>query len=267
MTKVGGDIMKLKGKTAIVTGAGRGLGQAIALAMSREGARVTIMSRTLKELELTARRITEQGGECLVFQGDVSDPNSVASMARQTTERFSTIDVLVNNAAVIGPIRLLEDADFEAWEKAIDINLNGAFFCARAVVPAMARQGGGKIMSISSGLGQMPYPRFCAYSVSKAGIIQLTLSLSEELKGMNIQVNAIDPGVMNTRMQEEIRALGPSVLGKSVHDHFVEYKEKGHLRDPGEVAALAVFLASDEADHLSGYNGTLSDYADLGWNG
>jgi 3-oxoacyl-[acyl-carrier protein] reductase len=188
-------------------------------------------------------------------------------MARQTLERFSGVDVLVNNAAVIGPSRFLEDADFEAWEKTIDINLNGAFFCARAVVPAMARQGGGKIISISSGLGQMPFPRFCAYSVSKAGIIQLTRSLSEELKGMNIQVNAIDPGVMDTSMQEQIRALGPSVLGRSIHEHFVEYKETGHLKDPAEVAALAVFLASDEADHLNGYNGTLSDYAALGWKG
>jgi len=257
--------MKLKGKTAVVTGAGRGLGQAIALAMSEEGARLTIMSRSVKELKLTAHKIVEQGGECLVFQGDVSDPNSVAGMARQTLERFSRVDVLVNNAAVIGPTRFLEDADFETWEKTIDINLNGPFFCARALVPSMARQGGGKIISISSGLGQMPFPRFCAYSVSKAGIIQLTQSLSEELKGMNIRVNAIDPGVMDTSMQEQIRALGPSVLGKSIHGHFVEYKEKGQLKDPREVAALAVFLASDEADHLSGYNGTLTDYDNIGW--
>jgi NAD(P)-dependent dehydrogenase (short-subunit alcohol dehydrogenase family) len=257
--------MKLKGKTAVVTGAGRGLGRAIALAISKEGASVAIMSRTLNELELTAHKIIEQGGECLVFQGDVSDPNSVASMARQTVERFSRVDVLVNNAAVIGPTRLMEEADFEAWKKTIDINLNGPFFCARAVVPFMARQRGGKIISISSGLGQMPFPRFCAYSVSKAGIIQLTRSLSEELKEMNIQVNAIDPGVMDTSMQEQIRALGPSVLGKSIYDHFVGYKDKGCLKDPGEVAALAVFLASYEADHLSGYNGTLSDYAALGW--
>jgi NAD(P)-dependent dehydrogenase (short-subunit alcohol dehydrogenase family) len=257
--------MKLKGKTAVVTGAGRGLGQAIALAMSKEGARVTIVSRSLNELEFTARKIIEQGGECLVFQGDISDPNRVASMARQTTERFSRVDVLVNNAAVIGPTRFLEDADFEAWEKAIDINLNGPFFCARALAPSMAHQGGGKIINISSGLGQMPFPRFCAYSVSKAGIIQLTRSLSEELKEMNIQVNAIDPGVMDTSMQEEIRALGPSVLGKSIHDRFVEYKEKGQLKDPREVTSLAVFLASKDADHLNGYNGTLSDYAGLGW--
>jgi len=257
--------MKLRGRTAVVTGGGRGLGRAIALAMSREGARVTIMSRSLGELELTAREISRQGGECMVFQGDVSDPEKVAAMARQTAERFSGVHVLVNNAAVIGPTRFLEEADPAAWEKTMAINLNGAFFCARSVIPLMARQGGGKIICISSGLGEMPFPRFCAYSVSKAGIIQLTRSLSEELSEMNIQVNAIDPGVMDTSMQEEIRALGPSVLGESIYGRFLEYKEKGHLKDPREVATLAVFLASDDSDHLSGHNGTLSDYADLGW--
>ncbi len=257
--------MKLKGKTAVVTGAGRGLGRAIALAMAQEGARLTIMSRTRDELDLTASDIREQGGECLVFEGDVSDPDSVASMARQTTECFSGVDVLVNNAAVIGPVRFLEDADLEAWKKTININLNGAFFCARAVVPSMVHRGGGKIINVTSGLGQKPFPRFCAYSVSKAGIDQLTRSLSEELKGKNIKVNAIDPGVMETSMQKEIRSLGPSVLGESIYDHFVEYNKKGYLKDPREVASLAVFLASSESDHLNGYNGTLGDYADLGW--
>ena len=104
---------------------------------------------------------------------------------------FGGIDILVNNAAVIGPARFVEDTDPGAWEKTIAINLHGAFYCAHAMVPIMRRQGKGKIISITSGLGQMPYSRFCAYSVSKAGVIQLTRSLSEEFKDMNIQVNAI----------------------------------------------------------------------------
>lgn len=257
--------MKLKDKTAIITGAGRGLGYAIAHAMSREGARVTIMSRSIDELELAARRIAERSGECLVFQGDVAEPESVAEMVRRTEERFLKIDILVNNAAIIGPIRLIEDADVEFWGKTIAVNLNGAFYCTRAVVPMMARQKRGKIINISSGLGQMAFPKFCAYSVSKAGIIQMTRSLSEELKELNIQVNAIDPGVMDTSMQERLRSMGPSVLGKSIYDQFVEYKEKNILKDPGEVAELALFLASEEANHLSGHNGTFNDYIHLGW--
>jgi NAD(P)-dependent dehydrogenase (short-subunit alcohol dehydrogenase family) len=257
--------MKLEGKSAIITGAGRGLGRAITLAMSREGANVTLMSRSLNELEAVAGRIRDGGGTCLVSRGDVSRLEDVTRTVKQAAERFSSVDVLVNNAAVIGPVRLLDDADRKAWEKTIDINLNGAFFCARAVLPFMIRNRGGKIINISSGLGQMPFPRFCAYSVSKAGIIQLTRSLSEEFRPMNIQVNAIDPGVMDTGMQEQIRSLGPAVLGTAVYENFMEYKKTRHLKDPAEVAALAVILASPEADRLSGYNGTLSEYAHLGY--
>ncbi len=257
--------MKLQGKSAIITGAGRGLGRAIALAMSREGAGVAIMSRSGDELEAVAQEMRASGPEPLVFEGDVSRPDDVINLVNRTAERFSGVDVLVNNAAVIGPPRFLQDAEFEAWKRTMDINLNGAFYCARTAAPVMAENGGGKIINVSSGLGKMPFPRFCAYSVSKAGIIQLTRSLSEELEPLNIQVNAIDPGVMDTHMQEEIRALGVSVLGESVYQDFVEYKNAGALKDPAEVASLAVFLASKKGTPLSGHFGTLSDYARLGW--
>lgn len=112
----------------------------------------------------------------------------------------------------------------------------------------------------------MPYPRFCAYAVSKAGLIQPTRSLAEELREYDIQVNAIDPGVMDTAMQEEIRNLGPSALGEETHRHFMEFKEQDALKDPKELAVLASFLAaSPGADHLSGHFGTLTEYRHLGW--
>lgn len=258
-------MLQLEGKVAVVTGAGRGLGRAIALAMSREGSRVTIMSRTLGQLNSVAHQMKEWGGEVLVFQGDVSDPDHVRRMVERTLERFSTVDVLVNNAAVIGPVRFLEDANMEAWKETVDINLNGAFYCTRRVAPIMVDKGKGKVINIISGLGQMPFPRFCAYSVTKAGMMQFTRSLAEELGAHNIQVNAIDPGVMDTPMQERLRALGPWVLGESIHRRFVEYKNAGHLRDPAEVASLAVFLASSSGDHLSGHCGGLGHYEGLGW--
>jgi 3-oxoacyl-[acyl-carrier protein] reductase len=256
--------MKLKGKTAIVTGAGRGLGRAIALAMSREGARTAIISRSADDLVEVARQMQ---ADCFVFKGDVSKQQDVRRMVRETTERFSNIDILVNNAAIIGPVRFIEDADDRSWRETIDTNLNGAFFFTKSVVPVMKEQGRGKIVNIVSGLGRMPFPRLCAYSVSKAGLIQLALSLSEELKDLGIQVNAIDPGVMDTRMQEEIRGMGPEILGESISQHFIEYKKEGYLKDPEEVARLAVFLASSEADHLSGHVGTMNDYRNLGWRG
>ena len=254
--------MKLEGRTAIVTGAGRGLGRAIALAVSREGARTAIISRSADELREVARQME---GESFVFTGDVSRPEDVSRMVRETRERFSSIDILVNNAGMIGPMRFMEDAEERSWRKTLDVNLNGAFFFAKAVVPLMRDQGGGKIINIVSGLGRMPFPKLCAYSVSKAGLIQLTLSLSDELKDLGIRVNAIDPGVMDTKMQREIRSLGAEVLGESIHRHFMQYKEEGHLKDPAEVARLAVFLASSDADHLSGQVGTLDDYRNHGW--
>ncbi|MFC1867785.1 SDR family NAD(P)-dependent oxidoreductase [Thermodesulfobacteriota bacterium] len=257
--------MKLEGKSAIITGAGRGLGRAVALAMAREGALTTIMSRSLDELNNVGQSIKELGKESVIIQGDVSRPDDVKRLVDETLERFSTIDILINNAAVTGPARFMEDADIEAWKETMDINLNGAFLCARNVTPIMARNGGGKIINITSGLGQMPFPRFCAYSVSKAGLIQLTRSLSEELKEMNIQVNAIAPGVMDTSMQDRIRALGASVLGEALHNHFMELKGKGELKEPEEVSSLTIFLASKMADHLTGHFGSLTDYSLLGW--
>jgi 3-oxoacyl-[acyl-carrier protein] reductase len=256
--------MRLEGKTAVVTGAGRGLGRAIALAMSAEGARTAIISRSAHELEEVAGQME---GESFVFTGDVSKPKDVSRMVQGTKERFSSIDILVNNAGIIGPVRFIEDADDSSWRKTLDVNLKGAFLFAKAVVPAMREQGAGKIINMVSGLGRMPFPKFCAYSVSKAGLIQLTLSLSAELEDLGIRVNAIDPGVMDTKMQEELRGMGPDVLGEPISRHFMEYKKEGQLKDPGEVARLAVFLASSEADHLTGQVGTLDDYRSRGWRG
>ncbi|MCB2189729.1 MAG: SDR family oxidoreductase [Deltaproteobacteria bacterium] len=258
--------MKLENKSVLITGGGRGLGRAMALAMAREGAGVTVMSRSLEELEAVADQIRTGGGNCLVSRGDVSKSEDVTRTVKQAVDRFSTVDVLVNNAAIIGPVRLREDADLKAWQKTIAVNLNGPCLCCRSVLPFMIQNGGGRIINISSGLGEMPFPRFCAYSVSKAGIIQLTRSLSEEFPPFNIRVNAIDPGVMDTRMQEQIRSFGPEVLGKSVYKNFLEYKDKGGLKNPDEVASLAVVLASPESDRINGFNGTLSEYARMGYN-
>jgi NAD(P)-dependent dehydrogenase (short-subunit alcohol dehydrogenase family) len=256
--------MSLEGKVAIVTGAGRGLGRAIALAYAREGAAVTLMSRTREEIERVTGETKELGGKSLVFVGDVSKEQDVAEMVTRTLEQFFKVDILVNNAAVIGPARFL-DADFRSWRETIDINLNSAFLCSRNVAPIMAQRGGGKIVSISSGLGRMGFPRFCAYAVSKAGIIQMTRSLSEELAPHNIQVNAIDPGVMDTTMQERIRAMGVDELGEEIHHRFVSFWKEGYLKAPEQVAPLAVFLASPKSDHITGRFGGLEEYTRLGW--
>jgi len=259
--------MILKEKVAFISGGGRGLGRAIAMAMAREGARVVSMSRTAKELREVVSLIRESGGEGDFCEGDVSKPEDVSRGIDKALRSYGGLDILVNNAAVIGPARFLDDADEAAWHKTLNTNLYGAFLCCRAAGLLMRERGSGKIINISSGLGQMAFPRFCAYSVSKAGEIQMTRSLGEEWRPMNIQVNAIDPGLVDTGLQEGVRGLGPGVLGKELHDRFAEYKEKGLLKDPDRVAPLAVYLASSSSDHLSGHFGTLDYYRRLGWPG
>ena len=259
--------MQLKGKACFITGGGRGLGRAMALAMAREGAHVMIISRSGKELQEVVSLIRASGGKGHYCEGDVSNPEDVSRGIDKALREYRGLDVLVSNAAVIGPARFLEDTDEAAWQKTINTNLYGAFLCCRTAGLIMKERGSGKIINISSGLGQMAYPRFCAYAVSKAGVIQMTRSLAEEWRAMNIQVNAIDPGTMDTGMQEGVRDLGPAVLGKDLHKHLVEYKEKGHLKDPERVAELAVYLASHSSNHLSGHFGTLDYYRRLGWSG
>jgi 3-oxoacyl-[acyl-carrier protein] reductase len=259
--------MILKGKVAFITGAGRGIGRSIALALAREEARVMLMSRTVKELREVVALIRGSGGEGDCSEGDVSDPKDVKRGIDKAVGKYGGLDILVNNASVIGPARFLEDADETAWQKTINTNLYGAYLCCRAAGLVMRERGSGKIITLSSGLGQRPFPRFCAYSVSKAGEIQMTRSLAEEWKPMNIRVNAIDPGLVDTGLQAGVRGLGPAILGRDLHDRFAEYKEKGLLKDPEKVAPLAVYLASPESDHLSGHFGTLDDYRRLGWPG
>jgi NAD(P)-dependent dehydrogenase (short-subunit alcohol dehydrogenase family) len=255
----------LKGKVAIITGAGRGLGQAIAEAMSKEGAKIAITSRSMHELKAAAEKIRYHGGSVLEIQGDISSETSVLEIVTETEKAFSTVDILVNNAAIIGPAKIITKPGAQEWYHALNVNLIGAYRLILSVLPMMINQKSGKIINITSGLGQRPYPRFCAYGVSKAGLIQLTRSLSEELREWNIQVNAIDPGVMNTNMQSDIRKFDEIILGSDVYQRYHILYEQGMLKDPKEVAPLAVYLASAAADHLTGHNGTPEYYKELGF--
>jgi len=257
--------MILNKKVAIVTGAASGLGCEIARAFAKEGAHVMLMDRSVAELEKTGDAISKIGGKIIIYAGDVAHENDVVEMAEQTRKQFGFIDILVNNAGIIGPADFMKDADAENWEKTININLNGAYYCCRAVIPDMAAKKSGKIINITSGLGERPFPRFCAYGVSKAGLIQMTRLLSEELKTYNIQVNAINPGVMNTPMQEQIRSLDISSVGQVVHERFHGLYDNNELQDPEDLAPLAVFLASSDADHLTGQNLRPDAYKKLGW--
>jgi 3-oxoacyl-[acyl-carrier protein] reductase len=173
----------------------------------------------------------------------------------------------MNNAAVIGPIRPLYAIDEGDWDSCMEINLKGYFLFSKAVIPHMINWGSGKIINVTSGLGVMAMPLFGVYSIAKAGVIHLTKILAEELRGYNIQVNGLDPGVMDTRMQEELRNLGPEVLGDETYAEFSGFKERGILKPPDRVARLAVFLASEESDSVTGENGTENHYMRFGYKG
>ena len=257
--------MKLKNKTALITGAGRGLGRAVAFAMAVEGASVALVSRTADELEETAKLIEKEGSEALILPCDVSDEKAVREAVARTVSEFGAPVILVNNAAVLGPAAPVHEVDPDDWDRTIAINLNSVRQMCQEVIPHMIETGGGRIINVTSGLGQIVMPMFGAYSVSKAAVDHMTRIMAQELGGFDIQVNGLDPGVMDTRMQEEIRDLGPDILGSPLHNQFVAFKEAGSLRSPEEVAPLAVFLASDHSVGITGEIGGAAEYRDFGF--
>ena len=241
--------MKLENKVVIITGSGRGIGKAIALAFADEGAHLMLVSRTLSEVEATAQEIRSRGFRPLAEKVDVSQRSEVEAMVASTVVRFGRIDVLVNNAAVQPPIGPLWENDPDEWMRTVLINLGGVFLCCRAVVPVMIRQGGGKIINLSGGGATSPRPYFSAYAASKAAVARLTETLAEEVRGFDIQVNALAPGAVSTRMTEEVLTASGAAGARALAE---ARQVKEEARMPEVAAELALFLASDESDGLTG---------------
>ena len=242
--------MKLSDRAAIVTGGGRGIGRAIALALAREGADVLVFSRTLSEVETTAADIQSLGRRGIALRANVYNLDDVSLVVNRAVGEFGKIDILVNNAGIQGPIGLLVDNDIDAWIETMYTYLVGTFLCCKLVLPYMIERRKGKIINLSGGGAATPRPRFSAYAASKAGVVRLTETLAEELKQFNIQVNAIAPGAVNTRMQDQILAAGEAA-GQRALSEAKHCKETGGV-PPERAAALVVFLASDASDGLTG---------------
>jgi 3-oxoacyl-[acyl-carrier protein] reductase len=248
--QIWGKVMRLLDKVAIVTGAGRGIGRTIALTFAREGADVVVVSRTFSEVEETASQIRALGRRALALKVDISRTEDVDNMVKSALQKFGRIDVLVSNAGILGPIGPLVENDVEHWAETIKVNLIGTFLCCKIVLPIMIKQGWGKIIHLSGGGAAYPRPRFSAYAASKAAVVRLTETLAEEVKEYNIQVNAIAPGAISTRLHQEILAAGDNA-GETALAETKKVIETGGT--PSAVpAALAVFLASDESDGLTG---------------
>jgi len=242
--------LKLKDRVAIVTGAGRGIGKAIALTYAREGADIIAVSRITSEVEETASQARSLGRHALALTVDVSRIEDVKNMVEETLQEFGKIDILVNNAGILGPIGLLVGNDVRLWMETVNVNLIGMFLCCKAVLPHMMKRRNGKIINLSGGGAAYPKPRFSAYACSKAAVVRLTETLAEEVKEYNIQVNAIAPGSVKTRMLEQVIAAGEAAGEMALADARNVLEDDATNMEP--VMGLAVFLASTESDGLTG---------------
>ena len=235
----------LQGKVAIVTGASRGIGQAIAERFAAEGARVVVnyVAASAKADGVVAG-IVGRGGDAIAVRADVSRAADVDKLVAATLERFGRIDILVNNAGVMVTKGVLETSE-DDWDRTIDVNLKGAYLCSKAVAPIMIRQEGGTIinMSSNSGLYHPSAMRFTEYVVSKAGLNGLTKAMALAL-GPHIRVNAICPGWIRTDMVEEI--------DPAVQQRILDETALGRWGTPGDIAASAAFLASEDAAFITG---------------
>ena len=239
--------MRLADQVAIITGAGRGIGRAIALAYAKEGARLALAARTRSELEETAQQAEALGAATCVIPTDVTDQSEVERMVRQTQERYSAIDILVNNSGLAGPVGPLQDNDVEYWSRTIQVNVIGVFLCCRAVIPVMLSRGRGKIINLYGGRGR----HTSSYGASKVAVADMTETLALELEGRNIQVNALNPGSINTRMWEETRDAARAVGDTQLFEYGRRVTSGGGA-SMERVTELAVVLASESSGILSG---------------
>lgn len=239
----------LNGRVAIVTGAGRGIGQAISIALASQGAVVVAAARSKKEIEETEDLIRSKGGIASAITVDVSDFESARLLVEQTVELFGAVNILVNNAGIQGPIGPLVENNRSEWEQTIKVNLLGTFFCSQAVLPIMINQKQGKIINLSGGGATGPRPNFSAYAASKAAIVRLTETMAVELMEHNIQVNAIAPGAVNTKMLDEVLEAKERA-GVEAKEAAARFLDGG--TPPNLAGELAVFLASSKSDLLTG---------------
>jgi 3-oxoacyl-[acyl-carrier protein] reductase len=236
--------MGSRAKVALVTGAGRGIGLGIARAFAREGVRVAICDAVPALLEDALAQIERLGGQAQAFQMDVTDKVRIQEVVDAVLAQWGTVDILVNNAGIYEVLPFEEISEAQ-WDRVLNVNLKGAFFCCQAVIPAMKRQGGGWIVNMASSAGKTGGTLAGAhYSVSKAGVICLTKQLARELGPHGITVNAVAPGRIETPMIH--------LASDGENEAFVQRTPLGRLGTPEDVAHTVVFLASDAASFITG---------------
>jgi NAD(P)-dependent dehydrogenase (short-subunit alcohol dehydrogenase family) len=242
--------MKLEGRKALVTGASRGIGRAIALAFAKEGAEVVLAARNLRSLDALAKEIAGLGGRASAVSLDVTDQASIDRVKKEV----GSVQILVNNAGIAGSVKVLAMDDAH-WQSHLDVNLTGAFRVTRAFLPEMVEARWGRVINIASTAGKVGFQYTAAYCASKHGLIGLTRALALEMAPHQVTVNAICPGFVRTEMAAEAARNIASKTKKSEADATAwleSLSPQNRLMEPEEVAAVAVLLASEEARGING---------------
>ena len=236
----------LKGKTAIVTGASQGLGEAISIGLAEAGANLVLASRNETKLEKVAEKIDAVNGKCIQAKTDVLDRDSITAMVEKTLAEFDKVDILVNNAGInlVKPFVNLTESD---WDHVLDTNLKGYFMCSQIVGREMIKQKSGAIINNASVFGLRGFPNIAAYIASKGGVVQLTRALGVEWARFGIRVNCIAPGYIVTEMAKRDIESNPKILEQNLRK--IPMKRGG---EPREVADTVVFMASDAASYMTG---------------
>jgi len=235
---------RLEGKVAIITGAGSGIGRETALLFAREGAKVVVADYAPEAGEETVRQIRQSGGEAIFIKTDVSKASDAENMVRETIAKYGRLDILHNNAGILGKVAFVGDASEEDWNRVMSVTLKGAFLCSKYAVREMIGGGGGVIINTASAMGLVGLPGNAAYSAAKGGIIQFTKTMALEYASSNIRVNCICAGWIDTPMNEE--------LGEQIVKWTLRETPMGRWGRPEEIAQAALYLASDESSFVTG---------------
>jgi 3-oxoacyl-[acyl-carrier protein] reductase len=246
-------MMSLANRTAIITGASQGLGAAIAEHFLAEGANVVLCARNADELELQRQRLaaTYAADRVWAQPADISVRHDVDALFDAAQSRFGRLSILVCNAGVHGPMGSIDTVDWDKWVQAIAINLTGSVYCARKAVASFKPHRYGKILMLSGGGATSPLPGISAYAASKAAIVRLAETLALEVREWNIDVNAIAPGALVTRLTDEMIDAGPQRVGTALHARMIKLKQEGGA-PLAQAASLCGYLASTEGDGLTG---------------
>jgi NAD(P)-dependent dehydrogenase (short-subunit alcohol dehydrogenase family) len=243
----------LRERIALVTGAGRGIGRAVALGLAAAGANVVLVARSADQLSRTAAKVADAGSKATVIQADLADRTEPRRVARAALDQFGRVDLLINNAATVAPLGPSTQVDIEAYTTQLDLNVRAVAVLTFALLPAMLESGWGRIVNVSSGIAVRPAGMIGgnAYATTKAALEAHTLNLAAELTGSGVTVNAFRPGSVDTAMQGWIRDQGPERIGRQLHERFVSSHRQGQLITPEQSAgALLTRLSSGDSGQI-----------------